>query len=126
MDMISVFGLIVSLVALMVFVFRGFHVIPVSLIASLIAIFANNADVWDVLSQNYAVSMQRFVGNYLIMFFLGTVVGEILSKSGAARQIATQLALIFGSKRSLCSGTNSKVKRHPQQQWLGQYSGPAQ
>jgi H+/gluconate symporter-like permease len=101
MSVFGVLGLIVSLLVLMVFVFRGFHVIPVSLIASLIAILANNANIWDVLSQNYAVSMQNFVGNYLIMFFLGTLVGEILSKSGAARQIAIKLAQVFGAKRAI-------------------------
>lgn len=101
MSVIGVLGLLLSLVVLMVFVFRGFHVIPVSLIASLIAIVANNANIWDVLSQNYAVSMQSFVGNYLIMFFLGTLVGEVLSKSGAARQIAIKLAQVFGAKRAI-------------------------
>lgn len=101
MGAIGVIGTLTSLAVLMVFVFRGYHVIPVSLAASLIAILTNNAGIWDVLSKNYAASMQGFVGNYLIMFFLGTLVGELLSKSGAARQIAIKLAQIFGSKRSI-------------------------
>jgi H+/gluconate symporter-like permease len=101
MGFIGVLGLFASLAVLIVFVFKGYHVIPVSLFASLIAILTNNVGIWDVLSQNYAASMQSFVGNYLIMFFLGTVVGEVLSKSGAARRIAIKLAEIFGSKRSI-------------------------
>lgn len=101
MNLIGAIGLLVGLAVLIILTYRGMNVIPVSLIASLIVILTNNADIWGVLSGDYAVSMKNFVGNYLIMFFLGSLLGEVLSLSGAARSIAYKLADVFGSKRSI-------------------------
>lgn len=53
------------------------------------------------LSEAYAVDMKNFVGNYLIMFFLGALLGQVLSRSGAARMVAVTLAKKFGSKNAL-------------------------
>lgn len=101
MGAIGVIGLLVALALLVFMVFKGYHVLPVSLGAALIAILSNNADIWKVFTEGYSTSMKNFVGNYLIMFFLGALVGEILRQSGAARQIAVKLSQVFGSKRSL-------------------------
>lgn len=101
MSALGILGLIIGLAVLIFLTFKGMNVIPVSLIASLIVILTNNADIWGVLSGNYAVSMKNFVGNYLIMFLLGAVLGELLSLSGAARSIAYKLVDIFGAKRCI-------------------------
>lgn len=101
MNVVGVIGLLVSIVLLVVLVFRGFNVIPVSIFVSIIAIVTNNLGIWEVLSGGYASAMTGFVGNYLIMFFLGALFGQVLSKSGAAQAIALKLANVFGSKRAL-------------------------
>lgn len=101
MSLVGIIGLLVGLAVLIILTYKGMHVIPVSLIASLIVILSNNVDIWGVLSGDYAVSMKNFVGNYLIMFFLGSLLGELLSLSGAARSIAYKLADVFGAKRSI-------------------------
>jgi H+/gluconate symporter-like permease len=101
MNIVGVIGLLVAIVLLIVMVFKGYNVIPVSIFVAIIAIVTNNLGIWEVLSGGYATSMTGFVGNYLIMFFLGAMFGQVLSKSGAAQAIALKLVSIFGSKRAL-------------------------
>jgi len=99
--MLGVIGLLSAIAILIFFVFKGYHVLPVSLVAAMVAIVTNNADIWKVLTEGYSTSLKNFVGNYIIMFFLGALVGEILQQSGAARTIGVKLANVFGSKRAL-------------------------
>ncbi|MBP1920487.1 GntP family permease [Youngiibacter multivorans] len=99
--MLGVIGLLAAIAILIFFVFKGYHVLPVSLVAAMVAIISNNADIWKVLTEGYSTSLKNFVGNYIIMFFLGALVGEVLQQSGAARTIGVKLAEVFGSKRAL-------------------------
>lgn len=99
--MLGVIGLLAAIAILIFFVFKGYHVLPVSLVAAMVAIVSNNADIWKVLTEGYSTSLKNFVGNYIIMFFLGALVGEVLQQSGAARTIGVKLAEVFGSKRAL-------------------------
>ncbi len=98
---VGILGLLVSIGLLIVLAFKGYNVIPVSIFVSIIAIVTNNLHIWDVLSGGYAQSMTGFVGNFLIMFFLGALFGEVLSKSGAARSVALKLVDVFGAKRCI-------------------------
>ncbi|PKM69351.1 MAG: citrate transporter [Firmicutes bacterium HGW-Firmicutes-19] len=101
MDIIGVLGLLLAIGFMIYAAFRGYHVIPVTIVAALIAIITNNVDIWTGLSVNYATDMKNFVGNYLIMFFLGALLGQILSRSGAARMVGVTLARKFGAKNAL-------------------------
>lgn len=101
MEFIGVIGLLVAIAFMIVAAFKGYHVVPVTIVASLIAIITNNVDIWMGLSEAYAVDMKNFVGNYLIMFFLGALLGQVLSRSGAARMVGVTLAKKFGSKNAL-------------------------
>lgn len=101
MEFIGVIGLLAAIILLMVLVFKGYHVLPVTLIVSLVVILTNRVDIWTVLTEGYSSALMGFVGNYLIMFFLGSLFGEVLSKSGAARAIAVKLSQVFGSNRAI-------------------------
>ncbi|GAB6109453.1 GntP family permease [Fusibacter bizertensis] len=101
MDFIGVLGLLLAIAFMIIAAYKGFHVIPVTIVASLIAIISNNVDIWTGLSVSYATDMKNFVGNYLIMFFLGALLGQILSRSGAARMVGVTLAKKFGAKNAL-------------------------
>ncbi|MDD7363475.1 MAG: hypothetical protein SPI65_04480 [Peptoniphilus sp.] len=97
----GVIGLLLALAVLIVMVYRGYHVLPVSLVASLIIFLTNRFDIWPGFMDGYAPAMTGFIANYLIMFLLGSVVGELLSKSGAASAIAQKLTETFGSQHAL-------------------------
>lgn len=101
MDFLGVIGLLLALALLIVLVFKGYHVIPVSVLVSLVAIVFNRVDIWTVMTEGYAVAMRGFVGNYLIMFVLGAVLGEALKLSGAGTAIAVKLTDIFGKDKAI-------------------------
>lgn len=101
MDIIGILGLLLAVSFMIFAAFKGYHVIPVTIVAALIAIISNNVNIWEGLSVNYATAMKNFVGNYLIMFFLGALLGQILSRSGAARKVGVTLARTFGAKNAI-------------------------
>ncbi|MFH5835639.1 GntP family permease [Proteiniclasticum sp. C24MP] len=101
MEIVGVLGLFLAIGFMIGAAYKGYHVIPVTIIASLIAIITNNVGIWFGLSDAYATDMKNFVGNYLIMFFLGALLGQILSRSGAARMVGVTLAKKFGAKNAL-------------------------
>lgn len=101
MEIIGILGLLLAITFMIFAAYKGFHVIPVTIVASLIAIITNNVDIWTGLSVNYATDMRNFVGNYLIMFFLGALLGQILSRSGGARMVGMTLARKFGAKNAI-------------------------
>lgn len=94
-------GLLIALAILVVMVFKGYHVLPVSLFASLVIFLFNRFDIWPGFMEGYAPAMTGFIANYLIMFLLGSLVGELLSKSGAASSIAEKFTQVFGAKHAL-------------------------
>ena len=101
MEFIGVIGLLVAIAFLVVAVFRGYHVIPVTIVASVIAIVTNNLDLWYGLTEGYSTGLKNFVGNYIIMFFLGALLGQVLSKTGSARKIGVTLAEKFKAKNAI-------------------------
>lgn len=101
MQAIGVFGLIIALLILVLLVFKGYHVLPITLLASLIVFIMNGVDIWPSFMEGYMPALTGFVGNYLVMFLFGSLVGELLSKCGAATAIALKLAKVFGAKRAL-------------------------
>ena len=96
----GVIGLLLALAVLIVLVFKGFHALPVSLFAALVIFITNRFDIWPGFMEGYAPAMTGFIASYLIMFLLGSLVGELLSKSGAASAIAKKLTDTFGAKHA--------------------------
>ena len=82
----GVIGLLLALAVLIVLVFKGFHALPVSLFAALVIFVTNRFDIWPGFMKGYAPAMTGFIASYLIMFLLGSLVGELLSKSGAEQR----------------------------------------
>lgn len=101
MEAIGIIGVLVSIILLMTLVFRGYHVLPVTILVSVIVFLTNNVSVWSSLQEGYATSLVQFIGNYLIMFLMGSILGEVLSKSGAGRSIAIKLADVFGADKAM-------------------------
>ncbi len=101
MNVIGLIGILIALAFLIVGVYRGYHVLPVTLIAALIAILFNGASIVTILQDGYLVDFKNFAGNYLIIFLLGAILGQIISKSGAATKIAVTLVEKFGDKNAV-------------------------
>ncbi len=101
MGVLGIIGMLIGIATLITLAFRGVHVAVASLVASLIVILTSGVDIWGTLTGGYAPSMTGFVGNFLILFLLGAIFGEFMSKSGYAKSIAYKLVDIFGANRGL-------------------------
>jgi H+/gluconate symporter-like permease len=98
--MLGILGLIISLIFIVVSVYKGWHIIPVSLMGGLFVAITNGMNIWPAISESYASGLSGYVGSYFIIFILGAFFGELMSLTGSAKSIAYKLMDIMGVKRA--------------------------
>ena len=101
MDIISILGLVLGLAVLIMMGFKGWGMIPTSIVGALVVVITNRMDLWEALSTHYGTFMKNYAGDYFLMFFLGTLFGALMGSSGAAKSIACKIVDLMGSKRAL-------------------------
>lgn len=101
LNIIGVLGLVLGLATLIFLGFRGWGMVPTSIVAAFVVIITNRMDVWEAISVHYAEYMRNYAGNYLTLFFLGTLFGTLMGKSGAAKSIACKIVDLLGVKHAL-------------------------
>ncbi len=98
--MFGILGLIVSLIFIVFCVYRGWHIIPVSLIGGLFVVLTNGMEIWPALSVSYATGLGNYVGSWFLIFILGAFFGELMSVTGSAKSISHKLMDVMGVKRA--------------------------
>lgn len=98
--MIGVIGVIISLAFIIVSVYKGWHIFPVSVIGAIIVAITNSMNLWDALSVNFAEGWMFWAGTYFVLFALGALFGEVMSASGASKAISYKLIDIIGTKQA--------------------------
>lgn len=101
MDFINILGLVLGLATLIFLSFRGWGMVPTSFAASIVVIITNRMNVWEAISLHYGDFMKNYAGNYLLLFFLGSIFGALMGSTGAARSIACKIVDLLGTRRSL-------------------------
>ena len=99
--MLGVIGVLISIALLIYLAFRGWSIIPASLLCSLVVILTNNADIWQGFSVSYADGFKYFIGAFFLIFFFGSLFGKAMADSGSANAISYKLLSVFGSQRAL-------------------------
>lgn len=99
--MLGVIGVLVAIALVIYLAFKGWSIIPASLICTLIVILTNNADIWTSLSGSYASGFKYFIGTYFLIFFFGSLFGKAMGDSGSANAISYKLLSAFGAERAL-------------------------
>ena len=97
MDIISILGLVLGLAVLIMMGFKGWGMIPTSIVGALVVVITNRMDLWEALSTHYGTFMKNYAGDYFLMFFLGTLFGALMGSSGAAKSIACKIVDLMGS-----------------------------
>ena len=98
--MIGVIGVIVAILLVMVLAYRGWGIIPASLICSLVVIITNSRNLWEALSVDYVEGFTYFAGSFFLIFVLGSLFGKVMGDSGAATAISYKLINVFGSSKA--------------------------
>ena len=105
MSVISLLGLFAAIAVLILLIYKGMHSLMVAVISCLILIFTSGLDVWTTYvggpNGSFTASMMGFMQNFILMFAIGAVLGEFLSKSGFAFSIAMKLSDLFGTKHAV-------------------------
>ena len=113
MDIISILGLVLGLAVLIMMGFKGWGMIPTSIVGALVVVITNRLDLWEALSTHYGTFMKNYAGDYFLMFFLGTLFGALMGSSGAAKSIACKIVDLMGSKRLFLGAFSPAVPPSP-------------
>jgi len=81
--------------------FKGWSIIPASLLCSLVVILTNGAGIWPSISGSYADGFKYFIGAFFLIFFFGALFGKAMGDSGSANAISYKLLNVFGAKKAL-------------------------
>lgn len=100
--MFGVLAIIVSLLLLMYFAYRGVSVI---ILAPLLAMFAvvfagESSQVMGIYTQVFMKGAVGFIAKYFPIFLLGAIFGKLMQDSGSAKTIAMTIIKFVGEKHS--------------------------
>lgn len=96
-------GIVVSLVLLIVLVYRGVSVFISSVLSALIAVAMTSADVpiMEAWTGPFMVGTAGFVKAYFPVFLVGAIFGAVMNASGAALVIAKFISEKMGKERAM-------------------------
>lgn len=100
--MLGTLAIIITLIALMYFAYRGVTVLILAPILAMIAVLiSGEMPSLYALSNVFMPAAVGYVGNYLPVFLAGAIFGKLMGVTGAASAIADFIATKFGEKRAL-------------------------
>ena len=99
--MIGIIGLLLAVVAIVLLVWRGWHMAIVSVAASLIVILTNGMDPLQSINVSYMGDMSAFVGSWFLLVALGSIFGRVMGDSGASAGIAASMLRLVGERHAL-------------------------
>ncbi|SHI53565.1 H+/gluconate symporter [Dethiosulfatibacter aminovorans DSM 17477] len=99
--MLGVIGVLFSLALIMVIVYKGFGVIPASIICSLVVILTTGGEIWPMLSGGFLAGTTGFIAKYFFLLSTGAFLGQALGDSGSAKAIGNFLIDKLGADKVL-------------------------
>lgn len=99
--MIETVGILIAIALIIFLAMKGFSIIIVAPIASILVILSNGMDFFPALiggENSYMIGLAGFVINYFGVFLLGAILAQYIEKSGAAQAIAEKVLSITGTK----------------------------
>jgi H+/gluconate symporter-like permease len=100
--MISVAGILVSLVLLMYLAYRNHNVIVIAPICALVAVgLDGELPLLAVYTQIFLDSLGKFIVRYFALFLLGAIFGKLMEETGSAAAIAEWILRWVGTSRAL-------------------------
>jgi H+/gluconate symporter-like permease len=101
--LLQVIAIVVSLVALIYFAYKGFNVILFAPVFALGAAAISGLDVLPAFSELFMLRLAAYVKNYFPLFMLGAVFGKVMDATGAAKSIAHWIVSKLGPSRAILS-----------------------
>lgn len=100
--MISVIGILVSLLLLIYLAYRDVSVLVLAPVCALLAVsFDGNLPLLATYTQIFMGSVGQFVRDFFPLFLLGALFGKLMEDSGSAAKIADQIVRAVGTQRTV-------------------------
>ncbi|MFC3041830.1 GntP family permease [Virgibacillus xinjiangensis] len=101
MEFYSVAVIIFSLAFLMFLALKGFSIIIIAPMASLVVVFLTQMPLLETLEETYMGGFINFAKNFYLIFLFAALFGKFMDDSGAARVIAEGILKAIGRKSKL-------------------------
>ncbi|WP_160141610.1 GntP family permease [Salicibibacter halophilus] len=99
--MLSLIGIIISLVLLIILAFKGFGLLLVTPVLAVLVALTSNMDIVEALTGPYMDSFVGFAQDYFLIFLFSAIFGKVIADSGAAASIAAGIMKVIGKKSRL-------------------------
>lgn len=95
-------GIIIAIAVIVFMAMKGFSIVFIAPVASIIVILTNGMDFFPSLIGNeasYMTGLSGFLINFFAVFLLGAILAQYIEKSGAAQSIAQKVLSITGTEK---------------------------
>ncbi len=102
MEIMSVVGILLAIVAIIYAAMKGFNILIVAPIASIIVILTNQMDFFSSIigtENSYMTGLAGFIINFFAVFMLGAILAKYIDVSGAAQSIAQKILQKTGTDK---------------------------
>jgi len=98
---LSTIGILLGLATLVILALRGWSIIIIAPIASVIVLLFSGENLLAGLNNIYMKGFASFAMKFFLIFLLGTVFGKVMEDSGAAQKIADFILKFTGRQKAL-------------------------
>ena len=102
--MLGVIGLILAIVALIIFAYKGLGALPLAILGALIAILFNCMPIWTTFAEQFAPGYAGAYTSYLLLFVASALYAKFMDISGLATSIGYKMVDWFGTKHVVLVG----------------------
>ena len=99
--MIGVIGVLVAIALLIYLAYKGWGIIPASLLSSVLVVVTNGENIATALGVNYTDGFKYFSGSFLLIFVFGSLFGKVMGDSGSASAVSYKLIDVFGAQKAV-------------------------
>ena len=97
----EIVAIIISLVLLVTFAYRGYSVILFAPIFALFAAAVSGLPVLPGYTELFMVKAVMYIKSFFPIFLLGAVFGKVMEETGMARSIAMETIKVIGKERAI-------------------------
>lgn len=101
MLVISLVGIVLSLVLLITLAYRGHSVLIAAPISALVAVLFSGAPLLATYTQIFMPAMGRFIVQFFPLFLIGAIFGALMSVTGLAGDLAKWITKLIGPEKGL-------------------------
>ncbi|QDS96232.1 fructuronate transporter [Roseimaritima multifibrata] len=100
--MLGIFGIVLSLVLLMLLAYRGYNVLVLApLMALLAVVLGQQGPLLATYTQIFMQSLGGYLIKYFPLFLLGSIFGKLMGDSGSARSISQFIVARLGQQQAI-------------------------